>query len=81
MTKLARLIRAVEIAENVYSDSESVAIMAEFIASILQQKAKVFMWQHDETGRTGFVDKWQLDNGWQDQNPRLRVVEQLYTLP
>ena len=38
-----------------------------------------WMWQHDETGRTGFVDCWQVENGWQENNPRLRIVSKLYT--
>lgn len=40
-----------------------------------------WMWQHDETGRTGFVDCWQVENGWQDGNPRLRLISKLYTTP
>lgn len=40
-----------------------------------------WMWQHDETGRTGFVDCWQVENGWQENNPRLRLVSKLYTTP
>ena len=40
-----------------------------------------WMWQHDETGRTGFVDCWQVENGWQDSNPRLRLISKLYATP
>ena len=40
-----------------------------------------WMWQHDETGRTGFVDCWQVENGWQDGNPRLRLISKLYATP
>jgi hypothetical protein len=40
-----------------------------------------WMWQHEETGRTGFVDCWQVENGWQENNPRLRLVSKLYTSP
>lgn len=40
-----------------------------------------WMWQHEETGRTGFVDCWQVENGWQENNPRLRLVSKLYTTP
>ncbi|AFU45411.1 hypothetical protein C380_08545 [Acidovorax sp. KKS102] len=36
-----------------------------------------WMWQHDETGRTGFVDCWQVENGWQVNNPRLKLVRPL----
>jgi hypothetical protein len=35
------------------------------------------MWQHEETGRTGFVDVWQVENGWQIANPRLKLVRAL----
>lgn len=35
------------------------------------------MWQHDETGRLGFVDEWQLENGFEANNPRLKVVSAL----
>lgn len=40
-----------------------------------------WMWQHDETGRTGFVDCWQVENGWQEGNPRLRLISKLYATP
>ena len=40
-----------------------------------------WMWQHEETGRTGFVDVWQLQNGWRENNPRLAVVTPLYAAP
>jgi hypothetical protein len=33
-----------------------------------------WMWQHDETGRTGFVDRWQVESGWKEQNPRLKLI-------
>lgn len=39
------------------------------------------MWQHDETGLIGFVDAWQIQNGWQEQNPRCKVIGPLYTHP
>ena len=37
-----------------------------------------FMWMHDETGRIGFVDVWQLKNGWQQANPRCKVKRPLF---
>ena len=36
-----------------------------------------WMWQHEETGRVGFIDQWQIDNGWQAANPRLRLIRPL----
>lgn len=38
-----------------------------------------YMWMHDETGRIGFVDVWQLENGWQQANPRCQVENPLFT--
>jgi hypothetical protein len=38
-----------------------------------------WMWQHDETGRTGFVEANQLAMGWQSANPRLQIVAPCYT--
>jgi hypothetical protein len=40
-----------------------------------------WMWQHEETGRTGFVDAWQVGNGWQAANPRLKLVRPLVFAP
>jgi hypothetical protein len=51
-------------------------------AALAEQGEPVaWMWTHDETGRIGFVDQWQLDNGWQEANPRLHVTTPLYTAP
>lgn len=36
-----------------------------------------WMWQHEETGNVGFIDQWQIDNGWQAANPRLRLIRPL----
>jgi hypothetical protein len=36
-----------------------------------------WMWQHEETGRVGFIDQWQIENGWQAANPRLRLIRPL----
>lgn len=54
-------------------------------ADLIEQRAQAesvgWMWQHDETGRIGFVDQWNLDNGWADQNPRCRIVGAIYLAP
>lgn len=42
--------------------------------------AEAWIWQHDETGRIGFVDQWQVDRGWQEQNPRLKLIAPLYRM-
>jgi hypothetical protein len=44
-------------------------------------KPVAFMWQHEETGNVGFVDPWQVENGWQAANPRLKIVSPLYATP
>jgi hypothetical protein len=49
-------------------------------AKVAEQAQPVaWLWQHEDTGHTGFVDSWQLENGWQQLNPRLQVVAPLYT--
>lgn len=54
--------------------------------TIQQAEAKTdepvaYMWQHDETGRTGFVEADQLAMGWRDANPRLKIAAPCYTHP
>lgn len=38
-----------------------------------------FMWQHDETGRIGFVDAGQPMDKWTASNPRLNIISTVYT--
>ena len=45
------------------------------------QEPVAWMWQHDETGRTGFVDPWQVENGWQANNPRCKLVHPSTPVP
>lgn len=40
-----------------------------------------WMYQHDETARTTFVSGWQLENGWETNNPRWLRVCALYDAP
>ena len=40
-----------------------------------------WLWQHEETGRKGFVEADQLAMGWEVANPRLKLVTPLYTSP
>lgn len=40
-----------------------------------------YMWQHDETGRIGFIDPWQLQNGFEANNPRCKIVCPLTAAP
>ncbi len=37
------------------------------------------MYQHEDTGLVGFVDQYQLDNGFERLNPRLQVVAGLHS--
>lgn len=40
-----------------------------------------WMWQHEETGRVGFTDPWQVENGWQKANPRHKLIRPIYLSP
>lgn len=42
---------------------------------------EAWMYQHEETGQIGFVDQWQIDNGFEEHNPRLHVICPLYRHP
>jgi hypothetical protein len=37
-----------------------------------------YMYQHDETGRIGFVDHQQIEWGFEKANPRLHIIDPLY---
>lgn len=45
------------------------------------QEPVAWMWQNEETGNIGFIDAWQLQNGWEKENPRLRIISPLYAKP
>jgi len=47
--------------------------------SVQMPEPAIWMWQHEETGLVGHTDYWQLKNGWQKQNPRLKIFATLYT--
>lgn len=40
-----------------------------------------WMYQHDDTGRIGFVDQWQIENGFKKHNPQLKIISPLYIAP
>jgi hypothetical protein len=40
-----------------------------------------FEYQHEETGIIGYVDQWQIDNGFFKNNPRLQLIGPLYRHP
>jgi hypothetical protein len=44
----------------------------------VEQEPVAYMWQNDETGNVGFVDPWQIENGWEKGNPRLHIIAPLF---
>jgi hypothetical protein len=44
-------------------------------------EVQAWMWQHEETGNVGFIDVWQVENGWQAANPRCKLVRPLVFAP
>jgi hypothetical protein len=44
----------------------------------VEQEPVAYMWQNDETGNVGFVDPWQIENGWKKGNPRLHIITPLF---
>jgi hypothetical protein len=52
---------------------------AQGAASQLAQEPTALMYQHDETGRVGFLEAWGPVDLFQKANPRLRIVASLYT--
>lgn len=46
-----------------------------------QPEPESFMYQHDETGQIGFVDIQQVEWGFENNNPRLKIICQLYRSP
>jgi hypothetical protein len=51
------------------------------IAEMEAREPVAWMWQHDETGRVGFIDIPQLEAGWAQANPRLKCIAPVYTYP
>lgn len=63
------------------SQAERIAELEAELAEITATEPVAFMWQHEETGRVGFIDPWQVENGWQKGNPRLKIIKPLFTRP
>jgi hypothetical protein len=42
---------------------------------------QAWLWQRDETGHTGFVDAWQVENRWQEANPGCKLIRALVFAP
>jgi len=44
-------------------------------------EAVAWMWQHEETGQVGFIDPWQKESGWEQANPRAKLIRPLFAAP
>jgi len=53
----------------------------ELVALKGTQEPMAWMWQHEDTGMIGFVDLQQIANGFESNNPRLKLVSPLYPSP
>ncbi len=42
---------------------------------------EAWMYQHEETGQIGFIDTWQVEQGFEANNPRLQIICPLYRNP
>ena len=47
----------------------------------LKEEPVAFEYQHEETGVIGYIDQWQIDNGFFKNNPRLQLIGPLYRHP
>lgn len=52
-----------------------------FVEKLAKQEPVAWMYQHEETGLVGFVDQYQIDNGFKERNPRLQCYTPLYAAP
>ena len=46
---------------------------------MMSDKPIAYMYQNEDTGVTGFVDEQQVEWGFEKNNPRLKIVERLYS--
>jgi len=53
---------------------------AQGAASQLTQEPTALMYQHDETGRVGFLEAWGPVEQFKKSNPRLKIVAKPFTL-
>jgi hypothetical protein len=81
LAKLADEIRS-ELARPESTDMTLMRACYEEQKKLAQQECKpdAWMWQHDETGRTGFIEA-HLSHGWKRMNPRLKLVRPAYFHP
>ena len=69
-----------------YSAGEITDDLYAYTSAILEEVQKAsepvaWLFQHDETGRTVCVDAWQVENGFEENNPRLQKIHPLYLHP
>ncbi len=76
--RIAELERALEICTELHNELQS---ECEKLESQGAGEPVAWMWQHEETGRIGFIDPWQFEQGWQASNPRHKLIKPLYTRP
>ncbi|SNY95517.1 hypothetical protein SAMN04488142_0017 [Halomonas sp. hl-4] len=46
--------------------------------ALLNQEPEAWMYQHEETGRIGFIEQDEVDRGFERNNPRLQLICPLY---
>jgi len=51
------------------------------LRNALKEEPVAFEYQHEETGVIGYIDQWQIDNGFFKNNPRLQLIGPLYRHP
>jgi len=65
-------------------EQECAKSFMEFLAAVDAERGKDavgWMWQHEDTGNTGVVDQWQIDNGWEEGNPRIHLISPVFLSP
>jgi hypothetical protein len=87
MSLRAAAQQALEALELAYAGADAITVHGKAITAIraalaaAEPEPVAWMWQHDETGRIGFVEAWQIEHDWQQNNPRCRITGPLYAAP
>jgi hypothetical protein len=63
-----------------FAEAHYASRLAASVAPRAGSEPVAFMWQHDETGRTGFVAADFDRAHWEHRNPRLHIVSPLYAI-
>ena len=87
---MSRMLAQVRIAE-LDAEKERIAELQAEIVDLEAENARLlgtikeepvaFEYQHEETGVIGYIDQWQIDNGFFKNNPRLQLIGPLYRHP